>query len=101
MVSCFEILFVCPGGSLNLPIADFLPFCRSGLTLTVHLDTDDTLSETNEANNQQAITAVTIDDGDGDFCLSEYYQRSFLNICVEKYNVALGVYAEKRIMVHN
>ncbi|CAH1772465.1 unnamed protein product, partial [Owenia fusiformis] len=53
-------------GELLLGVAGFLELCTGDLSLKLTLDTNDDISETDEANNERVIENVTIvDDGSG------------------------------------
>lgn len=62
-------VFLLLGGELLLPEAAFLAHCGSGNTLTLFLDTENSLMESNELNNMATIPDVTISDGGLNTCI--------------------------------
>lgn len=59
----------------TLSKAEFVPLCSSGLQLTVVLDADHQVAETNELNNKYVLDDIVIIDGDdANFCTSKFLE---------------------------
>ena len=60
-------------GEFTLSKAEFVPLCTTELELTLVLDSDHQVAETNELNNKYVLDKIAVIDGDdADFCTSKF-----------------------------